>query len=306
MVIGVLVLIATAEPRGSYHLTPLGSACSNVDATFVHLLPYLEPVQGPPTVPVSADASLLEVCDRVVITGGTFSAWTEIVYHRAASLQKPVCFSELAYVSAPSPLPHPRTLAKVTAASRDGAAALQRYLGPHDVEVVGTPALDTIPSWNPTPRRVLLLSTSEMSVRDPNMTLRTVGHVLLNDGWDVRVRLHPREDRTPWEGFEVVTGESQATSAASAQVVIGYPGSAHALAAAVGAPVVSLAPTTELRGVFTPLQHAAMAAHTTAVDDTLDVLSTVRPVPPDVVEPVVGPLGGAAARLINAWTRPLD
>lgn len=305
-VVEVLVLIATAEPRGAYHLTPLAGACSNIDASFVHLLPYLEPVQGHAAVPVAADASLIDTCDRVVLTGGTFSPWTELVYRRAMSLQKPVCFSELAYVGAPAPLSCPPVLVRTTATSSDGAVALQRYLGPRDVEVVGTPALDALPPWRPVPGRVLLLSTSNISVRDPSATLRAVGRILLSDGWDVRVRLHPREDPTPWEGFELVKGESQATSAAAAQAVIGYPGSAHVLAAAVGVPVVSLAPTEELRRIFTPSQRAAMAAHTTAVDDTLAALHTAQPVPQDRVEPVVGPIGGAAARLVDAWVRPLD
>jgi hypothetical protein len=40
------IVIATAEPRGAYHLTPLANALKESLDEFVHLVPYPEPVQG--------------------------------------------------------------------------------------------------------------------------------------------------------------------------------------------------------------------------------------------------------------------
>jgi hypothetical protein len=301
----MLVVIATAEPRGAYHLTPLGDAVAAASASFVHLVPYPEPVQGESVVPVTHDLRVLEACDRVVVTGGTLSAWTELVVRRAAVLTKPVIFSELAYVGTPGPL-HPGVeIAHATALSTDGAASLRRYLGIDVVYVTGTPALDRLPVWSPVARRAVLLSTSDMAQRDPDRTLVAIGRALTADGWDVRVRLHPREDPEPWVGFAVVSGETPAESASAAQVVIGYPGSAHMLAAAVGAPVISVTPTEELRQVLTPLQQQAMSSQTTGLLDTLGSLGRVVPAARDAVAAVVGPLGGAASRLVDAWTTAL-
>jgi hypothetical protein len=239
------------------------------------------------------------------VTGGTFSAWTELVARRATALGKPVLFSELAYAGDAQPIRPGFELARVTALSPDGAASLRHYLGVGAVEVTGTPALDGLPAWEPVTRRALLLSTSDMAQRDPDRVLLSVAAALRDSGWEVRVRPHPREDLEPWTDFTVISGETQAESAASAQVGIGYPGSAHVLAAAVGAPVVSLAPTEDLQRVFTPLQRVAMSAHTAGVDDTLEQVAYASPVARDLVTAVVGPIGGAADRVVAAWSAPL-
>jgi hypothetical protein len=302
------VVVATAEPRGAYHLAPLAAALDASAASFVHLVPYPEPTQGPQVVEVSHDAGLLAGCDRVVVTGGTLSAWTDLVARRANALGKPVVFSELAYLADPDPLPDPPAVVAATALSPDGARALGRYLGdaaPADVAVTGTPALDDLPAYQPVAGRVLLLSTSDMAHRDPGGVLVQVGRVLDEMGFEVRVRLHPREDPAPWAGFTVVAGETQAVSAASAQVVVGYPGSAHVLAAAVGAPTISVAPTAQLRGVLSAAQLAALSGQAATVGETLTLVGAARRPDPARVAEVVGPLGGAADRLVAVWAGPL-
>ena len=296
------IAIATAEPRGAYHLAPLASAINESRAEFVHLIPYPEPVQGVPIAEVSSRLAVIETCDRVVITGGTLSAWTELVCRYAASLEKPVVFTELAYLSAAAPIAPVAPIIRATALSIDGADSVSRYFRMPDVVVTGTPALDELPPWNPVTRRVLLLSTSDMVRRDPTLELLATGIVLRQRGWDVRVRTHPREDRTPWDSFNVVDGETQAESAASAQVVIGYPGSAHVLAAAVGVPVIALSPNATLASVFTERQAAAMSGHARAAAEVLDLVETANTPDPLLVEAVVGPIGGAARRIIDLWT----
>ena len=300
------IVIATAEPRGAYHLTPLAEALKAGDASYVHLVPYPEPVQGAPAVDVTSQLSVIDSCDRVVVTGGTFSAWTEIVARYSVAQGKPVLFSELAYVGNASPVSPRVPVDLITALSSDGAASLSHYLGALSVIVTGTPALDGLPVWEPTHKRALLLSTSDMILRDPELSLLTTGHALRERGWEVRVRTHPREDREPWEGFEIVEGETQAESAATAQIVIGYPGSAHVLAAAVGVPVIALSPTAELAAVFTERQAAAMSAHARSVSDVLDLVDTATPPDSALVEAVVGPVGGASARIVKLWSGPLS
>jgi hypothetical protein len=300
-VLAMNVVVATAEPRGAYHLTPLADALATSGASFAHLVPYPEPTQGEPVVPVVTDAGVLDRCDRVVVTGGTFSAWTELVARRAVALGKPVVFSELAYVGDAAPITPPVPFLTVTALSDDGASPLERYLSVTAVTITGTPALDGLPAWAPAPKSVLLLSTSDMVERDPDLVLLRTGRALQERGWHVCVRLHPREDPAPWDGFTTVSGQTQAESASTAQVVLGYPGSAHVLAAAVGVPVIALAPTPALAGVLTPRQQAAMSALTTGVDDTLACVEHARVPDRTAVAAVVGPIGGAARRVVDAW-----
>ena len=301
----MLIVIATAEPRGAYHLTPLRNALKDTNDEFVHLVPYPESVQGEPVMDVTARLAVVESCDRVVVTGGTLSAWTELVCRHASSLGKQIVFTQLANVDHSLPVVPRVPVALATALSRDGADSVSRYLGMPDVTVTGTPALDVLPVWVPVPKRALLLSTSDMTRRDPTLELLATAVALRQRGWDVKVRTHPREDRTPWDAFDVVDGETQAESAAAAQVVIGYPGSAHVLAAAVGVPVIALSPNAALASVFTVRQAAAMSAHAQSAAEVLDVIDSVRTPDSALVEAVVGPIGGAARRVVDLWTGPL-
>ena len=144
-----------------------------------------------------------------------------------------------------------------------------------------------------------------MTQSDPSLALFGVAVALCKRGWDVRVRTHPREDRLPWDAFKIVDSETQAESAASAQVVIGYPGSAHVLAAAVGVPVIALSPTVMHASIFTKRQAAAMCAHGRSADEVLGLIDSVGAPDPALVAAVVGPIGGAADRMVNLWTGPL-
>lgn len=298
------VTIATAEPRGAYHLAPLREALVASAANFTHLIPYQEQVQGQPAVPTSSSIRALTGCDRLVVTGGVFSAWTELVTQHAVALGIPVVFTELAYVGTPPPHQSTIPFLATTALSPDSAPVLKEYLGSGTPTVTGIPALDDLPSWRPVDRQVLLLSTSDSVTRDREHTLIQLAHKLRDSGWHVRVRTHPREDVAIWDGFDVVKDETQAVSAASAQVVIGYPGSAHVLAAAVGPPVIALEPSPSFKKILTPRQYRVMAATTTGISDTLDLIRTVHPCPKSALGDVVGPLGGAAQRIVSCWASP--
>jgi len=299
------IVIATAEPRAAYHLLPLAKALKESQNTFVHLVPYPEPVQGEAIMDVTSQLSVIKDCDRVVVTGGPLSAWTELVCRYASTLGKPVIYTQLANVANTSPVAPRVSTALATALSMDGVDAVSRYLQMSDVSVTGTPALDELPAWNPVPKQALLLSMSEMTRRDPSLQLLAAAVLLRRHGWDVRVRTHPREDRTPWDAFDVINGETQVESASSAQVVIGYPGSAHVLAAAVGVPVIALSPNEALASVFTERQSAAMSAHAQSATEVISLVDSVRPPDRSLVEVVVGPLGDASRRIVDLWTGPL-
>lgn len=298
----MLIAIATDTPRGAYHLAPLASALGESPCRFVHLIPFAEPVQGIPVTEVSWCLTVIENCDRVAITGGALSAWTEIVCRYAASLGKPVMFTELAFVHSADPVTPRVPISLATALSIDSANSVSTHLRMPEVVVTGTPALDMLPPWRPVAKRVLLLSTNDMTQEDPALELLTVGTVLTQHGWDVRVRIHPREDRTPWNGFNVVEGETPAESAASAQVVVCYPGSTSVVSAAVGVPVIALSPNVRFASVLSKRQAAAMSTHARSAVEVLDVINSVAAPDPLLVKAVVGPIGGAARRVVGLWT----
>lgn len=267
---------------------------------FTHLVPYPEAVQGTAWDVTAHDVSVLESADRLVLTGGGYTAWTELLAHRAASLGLEVVMSELAYGAAPDGVsrPHPDRLSALGAA---GAELFAAYHGHRlsDVVITGTPLLDTLPAWEPVAGHVLLLSTAEAATRDPDHVLRSIGERLRTDGHAVTVRCHPREDRAYWDGFPIDASASAALAARHVTVVIGYPGSAHPVCAALGVPVVAVAPNEALRAAL-PESHRAVVPTWVTRADQLD-LDALNPSAREDVEHVCGPVGGAAQRVVEFW-----
>lgn len=302
MVPRMQVVIATAEPRAAYHLEPLRQALSMSSSSYTHLVPYPEPVQGEPVVEVASTTSIMDRADRVVITGGTLNPWTELVAREANRRQVPVLYSELAWATA-TPYAATPELAGASALSPAEAPRIAAMLGVNAASVVvtGIPALDNLPAYRPLPNTALVLSTVDMLDRDPDHVLLDAALEMQAAGWRVRVRCHPREDRQPWEGFEIVEGESQTESASTAAVVVGYPGSAHVLAAATGAPVISVEPNDGFSGILSAGEAALTSARLTRREDLITAVRSATPCDPSMLAEVVGPLDGASARLVAFW-----
>ena len=114
----------------------------------------------------------LKYADLVVVTGGGFTAWTELVARRCEQLSIPFLITELAYGAQPDGRVHPTPVA-ISALSPAGAENLAKY---HKVElgsvvVTGTPLLDSLPAWDPSPGRVLILSSDDATQLDPEHLL---------------------------------------------------------------------------------------------------------------------------------------
>lgn len=295
------IVIATAEPRGSYHLVPLHQAMMLSSSRFSHLVPYPEALQGEPWSSVASDANILGSADLVVITGGGFSAWTELVARRAEELNLPWVISELSYGSRPDGVTRPQPLA-LSAMSRAGAALFAEYHGVEvgEVVVTGTPLLDNLPIWRPTHKRALLLSSVDAALRDPRNVLREIASRLVKERWDVVVRTHPREDRAYWDGFNLDYSPTPALAAQTASIVIGYPGSAHPICAAIGVPTVAVVTTPELFAALPPA-HCAIIPTWIEDADELDT-SSLSASNEATIEYICGPIGGSAQRLLDFWS----
>lgn len=298
------IVIVTAEPLGGYHLEPLHIALRSASALghqFQHLIPYPEKVQGLAWDHVTADLSVLATADLVVITGGGFTAWTELVARRCQQLGLPFVISELAYGAQRDGLDYPVAHA-VSALSPAGAANLSQYhkFPLEDIVITGTPLLDALPRWEPVLGRVLILSSVDAVTRDPGRLLFELAEHLRRHGADVVVRCHPREDRNPWAGFEIDGSPTAAEAARHASVVVGYPGSAHPIAAALGVPVVAVAPTEALRDALPQPQAMVIPTWVHGLDDVAKI-GSATPTSTELVIYANGPLGGAADRLIGFW-----
>ena len=295
------IVIATAEPRGAYHLVPLHQSMMLSSSRFTHLVPYPEALQGEAWSSVSSDANILGSAELVVITGGGFSAWTELVARRADELNLPWVVSELAYGSRPDGIARPQPFA-LSAMSRAGASLFAEYHGSEFGEVVitGTPLLDNLPIWRPIDKRALILSSVDAAIRDPGNVLREIASRLVEDRWEVVVRTHPREDRAYWDGFKLDYSPTPALAAQSASIVIGYPGSAHPICAALGVPTVAVVPTPELYAALPPA-HCAIIPTWIEFADELEPYSL--PASNEAtIEYICGPIGGSAQRLLDFWS----
>ena len=300
------VVIATAEPLGAYHLEPLHDAMREATRKgnqFTHLIPYPETVQGTPWDVTTANIAVLDDADLVVVTGGGFTAWTELVARRCEQLGKPFVVTELAYGAQPDGRPHPAPYS-VSAMSPAGAENLANYhhIGLGSVTVTGTPLLDTLPTWEPIAGRVLILSSVDATTRDPELLLRSIAHHLETSGRQIVIRCHPREDRTPWASFTFDTSPTPADAARHAEVVVGYPGSAHAVVAALGVPVVAVAPTPEMRHALPVLQASAIPTWVTTIDD-IGAIDGAPPTDPALVTYVNGPVGGSSTKIVEFWLK---
>ena len=295
------IVLATAEPRGAYHLTPFDPVVRTSEHEWLHLVPYPESLQGCSAVSAVSDVSVLERADVVVITGGTLSAWTELVARYANDLGLRTCFSEVSYLR---PTPHhcPPRFDVITAVSKAGAQVISAHLDvPFEkIIITGTPLTDSLPPHTPLPRRVLLLSTSEATQIDPDGNLRSLGLHLLEQGFDVSVRCHPREDSRTWEGFTLDSSASVIESAALASAVVCYPRTASAPVAALGVPVVSLVPGPEATSGL-PASLINLGTRVNTWQEAAAALNDAPPVPREDLVDILGPVGGSALRTVSHW-----
>lgn len=292
----MLVLIATAEPFGAYHLAPVFThATPPAGVSFVHLLPYPDTVQGSAAVRSIADFSLLDRADLLVLCGGGFSPWLELLARHAASIGLPLCYTQLARRG--SVIPTGLPVRRATVWTEREAAFFATVFTAAEIHVVGNPILDEPPTSTPrVPGSLLFLSTANPAALDPASRLPQIAAALAAEGCTVQVRLHPRETGSLWEGVECLRGGSFAAQVDAADLVVAYDGSLPLLAAARAARVCCFADLERPHPDPLPLLYR--------VHDMTSVRVALRDLPalpPEALIPFVGPFPGAAQRIMRAW-----
>ncbi|WP_350279500.1 hypothetical protein [Kribbella sp. HUAS MG21] len=295
------VLLATNEPWGTYHAQPLLAEAARRGWELVQVVP--DRSQLKPGDPVKA-ATLNDVppADLLVVNGA--SDWPADV---AAALHRlPLVASSLAYLK---PLEAPRAkefrsrLELVTAASPAESEVFGAYLGwTRRVRMVGSAQTDNLPTYAPQQDRVLVLT----SVTHPDQTGNAApGTQLLLDaaakleaaGKHIVVGLHPREDRTLWDQYEISTLGSVPESA-SVECAVGIPGTVFPIVAAVGVPLVGCVdPKLQVPDYILSVCSSTIDAPEQAVD----AIENAEPASRGAVFNAVGPIGGSARRLYSAW-----
>lgn len=206
----VLLLVATAEPFGAYHLSALahGLGAESEGSEVVHLLPYDSPAQGRSPFRCVADAGVLERADRVVVVGGGLSPWTELAARRAVALGVPLLYTQLAKFSSCFPGDIPVRLA--TAFTAHEAEMFAAVWPGASVRVTGSPLLDEPFGAVRETGRVLVLSTAEVRERDPGRVLPRLASELATTH-PLAVRPHPREVPGFWGSASARVGILRST-----------------------------------------------------------------------------------------------
>lgn len=295
------VLVTTNEPWGTYHVKPLLAEAARRGWQLTQLVPdYTRIAPGDPVrVATPADAP---GADLLVVTGA--GDWPADCAARLRQL--PLAASALAYqlpVEAPRARELRRRLRLLTASSPAEAQAFAQHFGTRrPVRVVGSPQTDDLPSRRPEPGLVLVLT----SVTHPDATgdaapgtelLLASAEKLAAAGKRILVGLHPREDRSLWDHYEISDVPS-VTAAARAEAAIGIPGTVFPLIAAVGTPLVGC---TDPELTVPDYLRAVCSA---TIDDAGTAVAAVNAAHlPDAatLADAVGPVGGSAARLLDAW-----
>ena len=295
------LVVATSEPLGAYHLTPLSVDLYSADHHFIHLVPYAEPLQGSHGFEVTSDLEEALSADLLVITGGDLSAWTKSLALLANSQEVPVFYSQLALGTVSSR--HSDVLfSGATFMSELGMERSPAFLKNCVNTVTGNPQLDKGGRSVPARKSVLLLSTSDSSDRDPEQHLLKLGRALLDAGWTVTVRPHPRERTDTWIEFKTDSNSSFVTQAVSHAVVVGYPGSLLPLSGALKRPTLSLSPTEEFREILDTEWLKSVSGQVLSSSEAINALLDGLAPPSELdCARCCGPIGSSALRVVTAW-----
>lgn len=231
------VVIATQEPYGTYHLECL----KNIIPRMIHLQPG-EAREGN-GVAVSNDPSIIDSAALLIITGGLLSDECAKAAQRARRAGVKVVFLELAYPQ--HSLNKPSFTPDLVIATTDGGYAVYKdYFGSMAPIIQQVhPALRGLPLRVATAKPSLLIG-STVSAETPDgvrILLETAKTLSFYSEFNVRVRLHPREDPSLWNGLNLTSGTTLAEDLSVSLAFLSYQTTAFLTANAMKVPCFHLA-----------------------------------------------------------------
>lgn len=297
------VAVATNEPWGAYHVDYIADDIEAHGGTMELIVPNMSEVDDESLVEsVPLDEADATDYDLLVVNGA--EEWPAEVVREFENL--PVMASSTAYLRAEE-APYAKEIRpRLTAATASTYAEQETFavyfgIGEDEIDVVGVPELDDTPERDPQPGTVLILT----SVTHPDETggsapgaelLLDAADALNDEGYQILVGLHPREDKSLWEKFKIAE-EGSVEASARADVAVGIPGSVFPKVAAVGTPLVgTIGPELDVPEYLT-----ATGEMSESVDQVLTAVETAKPLSQTDLDHVVGPLGQAGPDLVAAW-----
>ena len=294
------ITIITSEPRGAYHLMPLYEEMSKRNSVFTHLVPYPENLQGQAWRNVSSSLSSIDRCDTLVLAGGGFTAWSESILTYATRIGKRIYLSELAYGSFTNYRSDIK-FDKVSALNRISKIRFseKQSFNSDDVIVTGSP--QAVEGKGIVGGYVLLLSTSDMSQRDPDHHLIEVANYLKKNDIPYKVRLHPREEFSSWEGFKVSNELLLSDDLNGAKLVVAYPGTPTLNAVASNIPLLNLIPNDSFSGILDPSYNSILLNWASTGQEAIDKINNVAL--PDIreVTNLLGSNENVAKKIVDFW-----
>ena len=294
------IVIVTSEPRGAYHISSLHAEMGIRDSTFTYLVPYPEELQGKPWVNVSSSLSTIDSSNKVILVGGGFTAWSEAVLRYAYSINIPIYLSELAYGSFLN-LPKNLPINKFSVLTPTNKDILSKNLSidSSSVMVTGFPQMiDKSTTDNDT---VLLLSTSDANIRDPEFNLRKIAIDLKANNIPYLVRTHPREDRSSWDGFNLSSSTELKSDLEIAKLVIGYPGTPSLIVIANEIPLINLSPNDSFQGII-PKEYNSLFVNNASDANSVNSLFDKVLLPSSrVINELLGYYPNAAKNIVDFW-----
>lgn len=293
------IVLATSEPSANYHFASFDDKHA---ANLVHLIPSVGDVQGNTAVPTTDDMGVIDDAALVVLIGGTVSEWTRHVGFMANEAGIPLVFSELAYVPSEAANFYLPEFDAYSAVSPYGVFNIKGFFDSNeiDVTVTGHPFLDNLPEYSPHEKRILVLSS--VFKKDAGAELRKSIKALSDNGYNVIVRPHPREQNAAWEGFNLSTEKSLIRDLSMSEAMIGVPGTGFIAAAALGVPSLAIEGST-LDTTLPEFKYIFRYVHANEIVGAIEKIPALEDIAGKFLTGPIGIVDGKSSsdRLVEFW-----
>lgn len=315
------VLVVTAEPFGGYHLEPLDNLIlEDKSNTYKYLIPYPSPIQGNGLngIETTHDFTKLYEADRLIVTGGTYSAWTQSVAKNAEAIGIPIFYIELAYIGDKKSTKYwYPTPSRVGVMSKLSAELASSFFDVEEstINILGSPQLDSSfvvgrarkvkDNIELEKSNVLIVSSVSLPAAARNVLLESANK-LKAAGANVSVRTHPREDVQPWVDAGVPLsdrGLKAETILASTDYAVASTGSFNPMLYFAKIPTVSILKANHSTSPSDYIKLTSISQDGSDISDTalwqqaLNKLTTEQ----EYAEYLFGRPGGSAERVLNFW-----
>jgi hypothetical protein len=270
------------------------------DSIFTHLVPYPEKLQGEPWCNISSSLSSISTCEKIILAGGGFTAWSEAVLSYANQLGIPVYLSELAYGSF-SKKPNGIHIDKVSVLTPVSKTIVCETLSIRSENVFVTGSPQVLCNLEQKGDTVLLLSTSDLITRDPSANLIKIANYLRNNSIPYLVRTHPREDQSIWDGFPLSTTPLLSGDLSKAKMVVAYTGTPSLNVVASGLPLINLAPNDNFTSIIPPNYNVILPNLARNFDEVIALLNNNVIPSKSLVDSLLGNNDKAAKNIVDFW-----